>query len=65
MIRCLDPDEVDYAMREVDEGVCGNHSGSQSMVANIVRQGYYWLCVDYDSKQFVKKCDKCRQCSNI
>ena len=27
-LRCLDPKEADYAMREVHEGICGNHSGS-------------------------------------
>ena len=27
-LRCLSPEEVDYVMREVHEGICGNHSGS-------------------------------------
>ncbi|XP_075650242.1 uncharacterized protein LOC142620825 [Castanea sativa] len=29
-LRCLGPKEEDYVMREVHEGICGNHSGSQS-----------------------------------
>ena len=27
-LRCLSPEEVDYVMREVHEGICGNHSRS-------------------------------------
>ena len=26
-LRCLSHDEADYVMREVHEGICGNHSG--------------------------------------
>lgn len=25
-LRCLIPDEIDYVIREVHEGICGNHS---------------------------------------
>ena len=27
-LRCLGPEEADYIMREVHEGICGNHSGA-------------------------------------
>ena len=27
-LRCLSPKEVDYVIREVHEGICGNHLGS-------------------------------------
>ena len=27
-LRCLSPEEADYVMREVHEGICGNHSRS-------------------------------------
>ena len=41
-LRCLGNEEVDYVMREVHEGICGNHSGSRSLVHKLVRAGYYW-----------------------
>ena len=41
-LRCLIPKEVDYVMLEVHEGVCGNYSGSQSLVDKLIRAGYYW-----------------------
>ena len=40
-LRCLAPDEVNYVLREVHEGVCGNHSGARSLVHKVVRAGYY------------------------
>ena len=27
-LRCLGPEEADYVMKEVHEGICGNHLGS-------------------------------------
>ena len=40
-LRCLASDEVNYVLREVHEGACGNHSGARSLVHKVVRAGYY------------------------
>ena len=42
-LRCLSPEEANYVMREVYEGIFGNHSGSWSLVHKLIRIGYYWL----------------------
>jgi len=34
--RCFISKEADYVMREVHEGVCGNHYGSQSLVHKLI-----------------------------
>lgn len=65
LLMCLDSREADYVMREVHEGVCGNHSGGRSMAAKIIRQGYYWPTLSQDTKNFAKKCDKCQRFANI
>ena len=41
-LKCLGPEEAEYIMREVHEGICGNHSGAQSLVHKLIRAGYYW-----------------------
>ena len=41
-LRCLSPEEADYVMKEVYEGLCGNHLGSWSLVHKLVKAGYYW-----------------------
>ena len=40
-LRCLSPEKADYVMREVHEGICRNHSGSQSFVHKLIQVGYY------------------------
>ena len=35
-LRCLSHDEADYMMKEVHEGICGNHSGARSLVHKLI-----------------------------
>ena len=58
-LRCLGNEEADYVMREVHEGICGNHSGARSLVHKLVRAGYYWLTMQKDAEAYVKTYDKC------
>nr|XP_023870650.1 uncharacterized protein LOC111983214 [Quercus suber] len=64
-LRCLGPREADYVMREVHEGICGNHSRSRSLVHKLVRAKYYWPTMQKDAQAYVKACDKCQKFSNI
>ena len=64
-LRCLGNEKADYVMRKVHEGICGNHSGSRSLVHKLVRAGYYWPTMQADAKAYVKACDKCQRFSNI
>ena len=47
-LRCLVPEEVEYVMREVHEGIYGNHSGVRSLVHKLIRAGYYWPTIQKD-----------------
>ena len=58
-LRCLAPDEANYVLREVHEGVCGNHFGARSLVHKVVRVGYYWPNMQADAKTYVKVCNQC------
>ena len=64
-LRCLGVEEADYVMKEVHEGICGNHSGSRSLVHKLVRAGYYWPTMQKDTEAYVKTCNKCQRFSNI
>ena len=35
-LRCLSHDEAVFVMREVHEGICGNHSGARSLVHKLI-----------------------------
>ncbi|XP_024023052.1 uncharacterized protein LOC112092086 [Morus notabilis] len=37
--RCLDDHEAQGVLREIHEGVCGNHIGGQSLALKVLRQG--------------------------
>ncbi|XP_070020528.1 uncharacterized protein [Nicotiana sylvestris] len=58
---CLGPRDTDYVLREIHEGTCGNHSGVESLVRKVIRAGYYWDSMEKDTKEFVRKCDKCQR----
>ena len=64
-LRCLGTEEVDYVMREVHKGICGNHSGSRSLVHKLMRAGYYWPTMQKDAEAYVKICDKWQRFNNI
>ena len=64
-LRCLTPNEVDYVMREVREGVCRNHSGARSLVHKLIWVWYYWPMMQKDAQSYVKTCGKCHRFSNV
>ena len=64
-LRCLSHDEADYVIREVHEGICGNHSRARSLVHKLIRAGYYWPTMLKDAQAYVKTCDMCQRFSNL
>ena len=42
ILKCVGKEDANYILREVHEGICGNHIGSQTLVGKTLRQGYYW-----------------------
>ena len=40
-LRCLGPIEAQYTLREIHEGICGQHMGGRSLSYKALRQGYY------------------------
>uniref|UniRef100_A0A2N9FQA3 Integrase catalytic domain-containing protein n=1 Tax=Fagus sylvatica TaxID=28930 RepID=A0A2N9FQA3_FAGSY len=64
-LRCLDKAEANYVMREVHEGICGNHSGARSLVHKLVRAGYYWPTMQKDAVSYIRACDKCQRFGNL
>jgi hypothetical protein len=41
LLKCLMNSEAKYILKEIHEGVCGNHSGSRMLVHKAMRVGYY------------------------
>ena len=64
-MKCLSHNEADYVMREVHEGICGNHLGARSLVHKLIQARYYWPTMLKDAQAYVKACDKCQRFSNF
>ncbi|RDX89874.1 hypothetical protein CR513_28331, partial [Mucuna pruriens] len=45
-------------MKEVHEGVCETHIGSQALASKVTRVNYYLPTLERDFTEFVKRCDK-------
>ncbi|KAL5561881.1 hypothetical protein UlMin_031628 [Ulmus minor] len=65
LLKCVTADQGLYIMREIHEGVCSNHTGKNSLLHKIVRQGYYWPSMAKDAEQYVRRCDACQRFSPL
>ncbi|RDX73964.1 hypothetical protein CR513_46342, partial [Mucuna pruriens] len=45
---CLDPDEAEYAIREIHEEVCRTHIGRHALTSKVARVDYYWSTLKRD-----------------
>ncbi|XP_022155342.1 uncharacterized protein LOC111022476 [Momordica charantia] len=52
LLKCITPDEADYIMREIHEGVSRSHSGARSLSHKIVGQGIPYTIISDNGKQF-------------
>ncbi|XP_075670112.1 uncharacterized protein LOC142639860 [Castanea sativa] len=64
-LKCLDSVDAMYVLQEIHEGVCGNHSGPQSLVGKVVRARYFWPTMQKDAIQVVQRCVNCQRFGNV
>ena len=54
--KCIAGKNIEYVLREVHEGVCGNHIGARALAGKVLRQGYYWPTILRDASDLVRRC---------
>ena len=59
LLWCMTNEEATYIMREIHEGICGNHTRGQALAHKALQQGYYPI-MKKDVVEFVRRCDKCQ-----
>ncbi|XP_021971279.1 uncharacterized protein LOC110866441 [Helianthus annuus] len=59
-LKCVDNEEAKYVVREINEGICGMHSGPRTVVAKAMNAGFYWPRMYETASEDVKKCDNCQ-----
>lgn len=57
----LAPDEANYVLHDIHEGVCRNHSGSWSLARKALRHGYYWPTFQDDAKKIAQGYPRCQE----
>ena len=64
-LKCLSPEQGQYVLAELHEGIRGNHQGGRTLAHRAHTQGYYWSTMKTDVADYVKKCDPCQRMSPI
>ena len=64
-LKCIAREDTEYVLREVHEGICGNHIGVRTLAGKVLRQGYYWPTILKDATDLVKKCRICQEHAKI
>jgi hypothetical protein len=65
LLKCLPDEDASYVLKEVQHGVCGNHSGAKALANKIIRAGYYWPTMIRDAKEMVRACDACQRFTRV
>ena len=58
---CVHPDATELILEELHEGICGSHTGGRSLSHRAITQGYWWLNMQKEAQEYVKKCDQCQR----
>ena len=64
-LKCLTPEQGQYVLAKLHEGVCENHPGGRTLAHQAHTQGYYWPTMKSDAANYVRKCDPCQRMSPI
>ena len=63
---CIHPEALEILLKELHEGICGSYTGGRSLSHRAITQGYWWLGMQKEALEYVKKCDQCQRfASNI
>ena len=56
ILKCIAGKDTEYVLREVHEGVCGNHIGARALAGKVLKQGYYWPTILRGATDLVRRC---------
>jgi hypothetical protein len=59
-MKCVTTEEGQDILREIHEGVCGNHAASRTLVNKAYRAGFWWPTTVADAEDLVRRCQNCQ-----
>jgi hypothetical protein len=60
LMKCITGEDGYDILREIHEGVCGNHAASRMLVGKAYRAGFWWPTVVSDAEDLVRRCQNCQ-----
>ncbi|XP_070010753.1 uncharacterized protein [Nicotiana sylvestris] len=60
LLRCVDAKEASKLLKEIHAGTCGLHMNGFVLAKKILRAGYFWMTMETDCTQYVRKCYQCQ-----
>jgi hypothetical protein len=60
LLRCVNQEEAGKLLKELHSGFCGGHFAAHTTSHKILRAGYYWLTLFFDTHRYVRSCQPCR-----
>ncbi|KAL2224042.1 UNVERIFIED_CONTAM: Transposon Tf2-12 polyprotein [Sesamum indicum] len=54
LLKCLTSEEGNYVLREIHDGICGNHLGGKALAGKALRQGFFWPTMLSDAHGLVR-----------
>jgi hypothetical protein len=60
LMKCVTTEEGQDILREIHEGVCGNHAASRMLVGKAFRAGFWWPTAVSDAEDLVRRCQNCQ-----
>jgi hypothetical protein len=56
LMKCIPREDGYDILREIHEGVCGNHAASRTLVGKAYRAGFWWPTAVSDAEDLVRRC---------
>jgi len=64
-LRCLHDEEIEITLENAHGGACGGHFNGRSIYGKLIRMGYWWLIMENEYCEHVKKCKQCQKHANL
>jgi hypothetical protein len=56
LMKCVTKEDGYDILREIHEGVCGNHAASRTLVGKVYRSSFWWPTTVSDAEDLVRRC---------
>jgi hypothetical protein len=60
LMKCVTGEDGYDILREIHEGVCGNHAASRPLVGKAYRADFWWPTAVSDAEDLVRRCQNCQ-----